>query len=145
MAGGLQLRERRSALAVDARLELAGGLLAVGLGLAQLALALADALLGDPAGRGDREPHPVVEDLGDAVCLGLGHVAHFLLVVVACARLARRAPELLVALAGDPQLALEAPPAFALAASSALELGHLRRTAPASSLPARARSPYASR
>ena len=90
MAGGLQLRDRRGALAVDASLELAGGLVALGLGLAQLALALADALLGEPAGRGDRESHPVVEDLGDAVCLGLGHVDHFLL-VVACVRLAGQA------------------------------------------------------
>ena len=91
MVGGLKLRERRSALAVDPRLECARGLLAVDLGLAQLALALADALLRDPAGRGDRQPHRVVEDLGDAIGFGLGHVAHFLLVVVACARLARRA------------------------------------------------------
>ena len=91
----------------------ARGLLAVGLGLAQLALALADALLRDPAGRGDRQPHRVVEDLGDAIGFGLGHVAHFLLVVV-CVRPAGQArSELLVALTGDPQLALEAPaPAF---------------------------------
>ena len=122
MAGGLQLRDRRSALAVDARLELAGGLVALGLGLAQLALALADALLGEPAGRGDRESHRVVEDLGDAVCLGLGHVDHFLL-VVACVRLAgQAAPELLVALAGDSELALEARTCVALALSWPLSL-----------------------